>query len=201
MANRSESPWIRPVSSNAMGELPLKTILLEDGNKPGFLDIIKIAIKKPLPHYYQTENCLVDADKRWERVGRLKCEELGEYCDRMDTPWENGHHSVNGTNDRIPIEVANERCESSLVLIEPRDLYLILTTGLTYKQKIRAEFVYSGATYNLSVTDPFVGKIYADRKAGRYRIEESPLYLCISLGESLDGYSYKLVAGMIGLRG
>ena len=106
---------------------------------------------------------------------------------------------MNGMNDRIPIEVANERCESSLVLIEPRNFQLFLATGLTFKQKIRAEFMYNGDTYNLSVTDPFVEKIYADRTPGRYRIEDRLLYLCISLGEPLDGFCYKLVAGVIGL--
>jgi len=195
-----ESHWIRPVSSGVMGELPLRTIRLQDGKKPASLDIFRIFVKKPLPHYYQAENCLVDGDKRWQKVGELKPEELAGYCDHVDTLWENGHHSVNGMNDRIPIEVANERCESSLVLIEPRDFYLILETGLTFKQRIRAEFSYEEVTYNLSVTDPFVEKSYADRMAGRYRIEEKPLYLCISLGEPLEGFCYKLVAGVIGLK-
>jgi DNA-directed RNA polymerase specialized sigma24 family protein len=128
-SNDPESPWFRPVSASAMGELPLKTIQLEDGKKPAFLDIVTIAIKKPLPHYYQAENCLVDGGRRWEKKGRLKPEELVDYCDHVDTLWENGHHSVHGMNDRIPIEVANERCESSLVLIEPRDFCLVLATA------------------------------------------------------------------------
>ena len=200
MVKESESSWIRPVSSGAMGELPLETIQLEGGNKPAFLDIVRIAIKKPLPHYYQSENCLVDGDKKWEKVGQLKPEELVDYCDHINTLWENGYHSVNGMNDKIPIEIANERCESSLVLIEPRDFCLVLSTGLSFKQKIRSEFIYKGATYNLSVTDPFVEKTYAERAAGRYRIEEMPLYLCISLGEPLNGFCYKLVAGVIGLK-
>ena len=83
--NHPESPWIRPVGSSAMGELPLKTIRMDDGNKPAFLDIVKIATKKPLPHYYQTENCLIDDDIRWEKVGRLRPEELVDYRDPVDT--------------------------------------------------------------------------------------------------------------------
>ena len=79
MVKEAEPSWIRPVSSSAMGELPLKTIQLGGGNKPAFLDIVKITIKKPLPHYYQAENCLVDAEKRWEKVGQLKLEELVHY--------------------------------------------------------------------------------------------------------------------------
>lgn len=195
------SPWIRPVSSSAMGELPLKTIQLEDGNTPQFLDIVEFIIKKPLPHYYQAENCLIDGHKKWKKVGCLKPEELVHYCDHMEALWINGHHSSKGTNDRIPIEVANEQCESSLVLIEPQEFSLVLTTGLTFKQTIRAEFGYNGDIYNLSVTDPVVEKVFADRTAGRYTIADRPLYLCISLGEPLEGFCYKLVAGVIGLKG
>ena len=200
MVKESQSSWIRPVSSGAMGELPLKTIQMEGGNKPAFLDIVKIAIKKPLPHYYQSENCLVDVKKRWKKVGQLKIEELVHYCDDVNCLWENGHHSVNGMNDKIPIEMANERCESSLVLIQPRELYLVLSTGLTFKQKIRVEFVYNETTYNLALTDPFVEKTCAERAEGRYMIEDNPIYLCISLGEPLSGFCYKLVAGIIGLK-
>ena len=134
-------------------------------------------------------------------MGALKPEELVDYCDHINSLWENGYHSVNGMNDRIPIEIANERCESSLVLIQPRDFCLVLSTGLTFKKRIRAEFIFKETTYNLSLTDPFVEKTYAERTAGRYRIEDRPLYLCISLGETLDGFCYKLVAGVIGLGG
>lgn len=152
-----------------------------------------------MPHYYQAENYLVDGNKRWERVGRVKLEELRNCCDHMDSLWVNGDHSKNGINDRIPIEVANGHCESSLTLIEPQDFCLVLETGLTFKQKIRAEFKYNDVPYKLSLTDPFVERKYAELAAGRYKIEEKPLYLCISLGEPLDGYCYKLVAGVIGL--
>jgi hypothetical protein len=59
--------------------------------------------------------------------------------------WENGHHSLNGKNDKIPIEIANENCVSSLCLIKPPDFSIVLVSGLTFKQKIRAEFTYNNA--------------------------------------------------------
>jgi len=194
-----ESSWIRPVSPRQMGELPSEVIQLKDGNKPIFLDIVKIAVKKPLPHYYQAENFLADCERTWEKVGRLKVEELNDYCDDVHNLWVNGYHSANGMNDRIPLEISNAQCESSLVLIQPQDFLLVLSTGLTFKQRIRAEFIFNKTTYNLALTDPFVERTYEERAEGRYRIESKPIYLCISLGEPLNGFCYKLVAGVIGL--
>ena len=191
--------WIRPVSSASKGELQVECIKLKDGNPPSILDIIKLPLKKYFPHYYQTENYLADQSKPWEKVGKLKNEELAKYADFGETLWENGYHSKYGKNDRVPIEIANENCESSLSLIKPHKFSLLLTSGLTFKRKIRSEFVYNGKIYNLAVTDTFVENHYADRQEGRYEIENNEIYLCISLGEPLERFCYKLVSGVIGL--
>lgn len=42
-------------------------------------------------------------------------------------------------------------------------------------------------------------KEYADQPDGRYAIQDKNIYLCISLGEPLERFFYKLVAGVIGL--
>ncbi len=199
VAAPGESSWIRPVSPRPMGELPLENIQLKDGNKPIFLDIVKVAVKKPLPHYYQAENYLADCERSWEKVGRLKVEELRHYCDDVHSLWVNGYHSAHGMNDKIPLEIANAQCDSSLVLIQPEDFCLVLSSGLTFKQRIRAEFIFNETTYNLALTDPFVERTYAERTEGRYEIEKKPITLCISLGEPLNGFCYKLAAGVIGL--
>jgi hypothetical protein len=193
--------WIRPVSSKKMGELPTEFMKLKDGNKPSLLDVICLPVKKHFPHYYQMENYLTDWSKPWYKVGQLQIEKLANFCDSVDVLWENGYHSAKGKNDKIPVELANERCESSLALIQPQKFDLLLSSGLTFKQSIRAEFVYKGYTYNLAVTDIFVEKEYADQPEGRYAIRNKNIYLCVSLGEPLEGFCYKLVAGVIGLKG
>ena len=199
MSEAGKSSWIRPVSSRQLGELPLEFLKFSDGSALNLLDVINLPIKKALPHYYQAENYLTERKRPWEKVGRLGLDKLTELCDPVDILWENGYHSAKGKNDKIPVEIANEKCESSLALIQPQEFSLVLESGLTFKQKIRAEFIYHGVPYNLAVTDTFVEKEYADRLEGRYGIEKKDIYICISLGEPLEGFCYKLVAGVIGL--
>ena len=199
MYNEGNPTWIRPVSSKRMGELNFATIQLKNGDTPCLLDVIKLTVKKPFPHFYQAENYLIDRSRPWEKIGQSQILEMPDLCDTVEKLWENGHHSVNGKNDKIPIEIANEKCEFSLVLIKPIELRLLLSSGLTYKKKIRAEFFYNGITYNFSVTDTIVEKEYVERPDGCYPINVKDIYLCISLGEPLEGFCYKLVAGVIGL--
>ena len=201
MLKEGNPTWIRPVSSKRMGELNFATIQLTNGNTPCILDVIKFTVKKPFPHFYQAENYLIDRSRPWEKIGQSQILEIADLCDTIEKLWENGHHSVNGKNDKIPIEIANEKCEFSLVLIKPIELKLLLSSGLTYKKKIRAEFFYNGITYNFSVTDTIVEKEYVERPDGCYPINVKDIYLCISLGEPLEGFCYKLVAGVIGLKG
>ena len=72
-------------------------------------------------------------------------------------------------------------------------------SGLTFKQKIRAEFIYNNVKYKLSVTDTNVERKFEGKPPGIYHFEDQTVYLCISLGEPLEGYCYKLVAGVMGL--
>lgn len=193
------SIWIRPVSSKQFGQLSLESIKLKEGRPPCLLDVVRLPISRPFPHYYQIENYLALRTKPWEKVGEIRSEDLDNFCDFPTALWVNGHHSSSGENDKIPVDVANEKCESSLFLIKPTEFRLVLMSGLTFKQKIRAEFVYNNIEYNLSVTDTNVENEFKGKPPGIYRFEDQTVYLCISLGEPFEGYCYKLVAGLIGL--
>ena len=198
--SKSESKkWIRPVSSRNTGELQNNEIKLKDGGSPKLLDIITLSTKKYFPHFYQTENHLNDRKSVWVKKGEYPISGLKDICDNAQSIWINGYDSTSGKNDRIPIEITNEKCESSLLLIQPEQLKLRIESGLTFKQRIRASFLHHDIPYNFAVTDSFADAYYADKPEGWYEIEKGEIYMCVSLGEPFQGFCYKLVAGIIGL--
>ena len=69
--------------------------------------------------------------------------------------------------------------------------------GLTFKQKIREEFNYKDAAYKPSVTDPSVEKYCEDRTARRYKIEDRPVCLCVSLGEPFEGFAGNTIQSIL----
>jgi hypothetical protein len=155
-------------------------------------------LKKAVPRSYQTENYLVDESKKWVRVARFPEPKLPGLCDQPETLWINGHHSTGGSNDRIPVETANAAVASSLLFIRPeRFKFQVGEETLTRKRKVRAEFSYNGALYNLTVTDPLFEKFCFDKDPGEYALNDTDVFLCISLGEPYEGYCYKLAAAVI----
>jgi len=190
--------WIRPVSSSNEGELSLESIQYSDGTRPSPLDVVEISVEKHIPRCYQSENHLVDERAEWVRVGKFAESDLPALCDKTETLWANGYHSTGGSNDRIPIERANVEITTSLLFIRPQTFkFLIIEETLIRKRKIRAEFSFNGAVYNLTVTDPAFERYCGDKDAGEYRLNEKEVFLCISLGEPYEGYCYKLVAAVI----
>jgi len=64
--------------------------------------------------------------------------------------------------------------------------------------KIRGQFLYNEHEYDLTITDVKAEEFFLmkDTKCRiKYRIKN--LYLCIILGEPLEDYCYKLLAGLI----
>ncbi len=197
--SRGGSGWIRPVSPREMGELPLNDIQVEPGKAPSLLDVVQIRIKRKSPHAYQPENFLIDADTPWQKVGTLEADRLPALCDPVDGLWANGFHSSQGRNDQIPLALVQQACPSSLALIQPRGLRIIKSSGLTFKQRLRAEFAYKQERYNLAVTDIDLETRFTDRPPGVYEFGDAGIHLCISLSEPLEDQCYKLVAGVMGL--
>ena len=64
-----------------------------------------------------------------------------------------------------------------------------------YRRRVQGRFTYGDVDYWLRVTDPVYERQYLSQPDGNYEIGES--YLTVSLGESYQGYSYKLIAAVI----
>ncbi|MCG2777198.1 MAG: DNA helicase RecQ [Desulfobacterales bacterium] len=188
--------WIRPVGQMETGELSLRDISFRDGGIPELLDIISFPLTRHSPHSYQSENYIID-DRQWVKKGKLSISDLPGLCDDVQSLWINGHHSHNGLNDRIPLNIAEETVLSSLVLVKPRNLRITVDEGPNLLKKIRAKFNLNGVKYWLSVTDPLIEKKYFNKDIGEYTITEENVYLTVSIGEPYEGYCYKLVAAII----
>lgn len=190
--------WIRPVSKHGNGELSLYDIQFDDGTTPELLDIVTIPLLKHAPHNYQSENYIIDNQEYWVKNGRLKSTLLNRLIDDIDTLWINEYHSSSGLNDRIPQSRAEEELGTSLALICPQSLSLVVQFEYN-RNKVRANFQYNDEPYCLTVTDCKVENDYLNREPSTYQVTAENVHLCVSIGEPFQGYCYKLVAAIINL--
>ena len=194
--------WIRPVSKRPTEELRPNEIRYKYWKKPKLLDIITIPLLKHSPNSYQTENYLVDDRQKWIKNGFLKIKELEKLCDDVDSLWINGYSSQKGKNDKIPQEITEEKIFSSLLLIKPISLSLIVgykNQDYSDSKRVWADFFFKGINYRLTITDPVIEKKFLNKKNEIYYIDKNDLFLCISLGRPFYGFDYKLVAAVLNL--
>lgn len=188
--------WIRPVSSEATGELSLADITLPSGGVPKLLDIIQLPLRENCHHVYQTENHFVEK-KSWLSQGALPSAELSKLCDEVDLLWINGHHSRTGQNDRMPLDMVCGSLDSSLLFIGPEELCISVEDDLKGLPRVRGAFTFRGIRYRLAVTDPVVEGRYISMNPGDYPVEGARAYLTVSISEPFEGFCYKLIAAII----
>ena len=195
-----ESPgsWVRPVSAREHEGVSLSEQRLGDGGEPRLMDVIDVPVLEARPKLYQSENWLLDPERRWERVRRISPEELERLADPIAPLWRSGFNSTNGLNDRIPNSLAeSEKSSLRFIRVDSLTLSLFRPGGASgdNRRRIQGKFRYAGNDYSLRVTDPAYERRYQTRVTGTYRIGET--YLTISLGEPFEGYVYKLIAAVI----
>ena len=190
--------WVRPVSDRATGEVSEDERQYEDGSDPSVLDVIDVPVLDAQPSSFQRENWLLDPKYYWSKIRSMTRNGLADFVDPATPLWVNGCRTYNGLNDRIPLDEAND-LDSSLRLIKVDRLELVVAQPgrafSDYRRRIQGRFTYGDVDYWLRVTDPVYERRYLSRPDGNYEIGES--YLTVSLGESYQGYSYKLIAAVI----
>jgi len=190
--------WLRPVSSRPTREVSDRELRYPDGSAPRVLDILEVALLRPLPEEHQQENWLLDPASSARYVGRFPWDRLAALLDPPRALWIDGYHTFHGHNDRVPHEQA-KRLVDSLRLIHVESLTLVVfaphETFGDPRRRIQGRFVHSGVEYRLWVTDPVYERVYLAKPDGVYRI--SDCYLTVSLGEPHEGYCYKLIAAII----
>ena len=190
--------WIRPVSARDGGEVSEYERQYRDGSDPQVLDVIDIPVLESRPKDYQTENWLLDPKCYWEKAGRLSPSDLPAVTDPIAPLWVDGHHTYNGLNDKIPIEVASSVTASLRLLHVDRLRLLVCTPGEAFgnnKRRVQGQFQHARQQYALWVTDPGFERTYLARPNGTYDI--SACYLTVSLGEPYGDACYKLIAAII----
>lgn len=189
--------WIRPVASEDSDGLTDSDICCDDKRLPRVLDILRIWMKKHIREGHQTENYRIDGEMCWQRVGRFPFSGVSDLVDRVDKLWINGFESDYGINDRVPCARMGA-IENSLLLIQPSQLAIHKEYEFgSRKWKTRADFTFRQIRYCLVITDPQIETMYRQQPAGDYPFRTNDVYLTISLGESFNGFCYKLVAGVI----
>jgi ATP-dependent DNA helicase RecQ len=188
--------WIRPVGGEATGELSVSDITMANGEVPKLLDVVTVHVSEGCPHAYQVENCRIAAEP-WIWNGTLSGSRLPELCDDVDCLWINGYHSLNGLNDRMPVELAGKTLDSTLLFIRPEGLCILVEADARGLKKFRAKFTYKEAAYCLTVTDPVIETRYMRMEIGHYPVDSLQPYLTVSIGEPFEGFCYKLVAAVI----
>lgn len=189
--------WIRPVSNRTHHEINGLEMRYKNGGSASVLDYVDIAFLSHQPHYFQTENHLI-APARWSHAGTANWAALQNAVDTVTGPlWHNGVSTYHGQNDKIEENLANQ-LNSSLMLIRPENARICVEDEHQYmggyKRAVRAHFDYFGHSYIIKVTDPIALANYSPMDEGDYPLQNG--LFCLSLGETYQGYAFKLVAAI-----
>lgn len=189
--------WIRPISARPTHEVATKEYEYENGTQPRLLDVISVPLLRPTPSGSQTENWILDPDRRWSKEGEVAWSDLKALAQSPDRLWIPEFNSSKGTNDLVP-EEPSKRLSNSLYLIHVPELTVDVHDVFTeygFKRRVRGCFQYCRLTYSLSITDPEFNQEYCSREVGVYKIGEA--FLTVSLAEPLNGSCSKLIAAVI----
>ncbi len=198
MAGGRIGGWIRPVSARPNEEVSESERQYENGDEPRLLDIIDVPLLRMTPTGYQQENWLLDPSRRWERVQRFDVSALDQLVDPIDVLWMDGHSSGSGSNDRIPLDDTISLNDSlRMIKVEALQVTVSPPDREGGSPVLRGSFRYSTSDYSLRITDPEVEMRAAQLAYRDYTVGER--CLTISLGEPFQGYTYKLIAGIIRL--
>ena len=189
--------WIRPVSSRENEEVAEGERCYADGEDPRVLDIIDVPLLNPRPKTYQRENWLLNPGLRWTKTGRALWNDLHPMADRDEPLWVNGHSTLAGQNDRVPMD-DTDAIDNSLRLIRVDALTVTVSEPAHPSAEfpvLRGYFRYNGDDYGLRITDAESESGSVNLEYADYNVGER--YLVISLGEPFEEYAYKLIATII----
>lgn len=206
--------WIRPISNRVSEEISDEERRFENGKKADVLDIINIPLIKHSPNLFQTKNYLIAGKYYWKKIGEYPKQKLIKLCDYPDKLWLNGYQKGYDYLNNCITETDAQSLKSSLYLITPEELTIIVEKewpGKSYaRRKVKAQFIYNKINYIIVITDPKIEDKYIIKGDNTYFIKnpKNRVFMCISLAlpwESSSSelpkkrYCYKLVATVFGL--
>jgi hypothetical protein len=207
--------WLRPVNAKTHGAFADHETVVVAGPRQELkmlapLDVLHIHLDKFVGNNVQPENWVMTPGPYEGSYRTVRC-----FDAHLDTEILNSRLDRNGPllhtcSDRIAADDAlvKRGLKSSLSLIRPEQLYWKVVPHPLYKNKRRvlADFQFDNDSYCLVVTDPDFEARCLRFGFGRYRhsaiagATTGKLLLTISLAEApLNGYHYKLAAGVVNL--
>jgi hypothetical protein len=194
--------WVRPVSRRPTAEISELERRFKNGASPVVRDILKVPLKTKAAHPYQPENHMIDGRFYWSATGRMEWGGIAGLADAVNGPlWANLSSSRAGLNDRVHDEHAPEttRDFGSLKLLRVHELVVsVAAEGQAEsgaKRRVRGSFSCARYRYRLMVTDPTAEAKYLAVENGKHEVGEA--LICVSLGESFNGFAYKLIAAIL----
>ncbi len=191
--------WIRPVRAPDSEAIVDPHLQYEDLSPVRILDIFDVRLKQSAPSRHQVENHVIEPSFLWRRVRQATFEECRQFLDNQDRQlWPDAESTFHGINDKVP-EATVAQTTDSLRLIQPASATFRVASESQYEGPpqiaVRASFDLAGSHYRLKVTDPEAFQKFESRGQGEHTVH-APL-LCISLSGIFNGFSYRLVAGVI----
>lgn len=189
--------WVRPVSNRENEEVSERERCYADGEDPRVLDIIDVPLFSPRPNTYQQENWLLNPGVHWAKAGKVAWNDLSTMVDQDAPLWTNGHSTLAGQNDRVPIDDTGA-IDNSLRLLRVGALTVTVSEPIHPSADfpvLRGSFNHHGDDYCFRITDPESESGSVELAYGDYNVGER--YLVISLGEPFEDYAYKLIATII----
>jgi len=203
--------WIRPVDANSHGAVNNGQAVVSEGRNQirwlSSLDIVLLPLGNSVGTTIQPEN--------WELLS-VTNQKAYEIVRRFD-PRQDMRILMEHLEDRGPLlhsygdsisppVLGARKLSHSLSLIEPDDLHWKVAPKLKYPAdlQVRAEFIFDGDRYNISVTDSEWETRCRRAGQGRHKNTEVAdprkprILLVVSLGaEPFNGQHYKFVASVL----
>jgi len=192
--------WIRPISGRPNHEISEEDRRYEDGSTATVFDIINIRFKGKANNPVQSENYEIDENYYWGNIGKFSGN-LNTLIDQPSALWNNNDSSYYGINDRVHSLQIPSPIQSLYFIVTNNLNIIVQTEGAEFgngKRKVRANFVYNGITYRISVTDPVIESYYLKQGEGTYT-PSGNIYMTVSLGDAYNDHHYKLAAGIFGI--
>jgi hypothetical protein len=172
--------WIRPVSRGEHHELSTF-----ETQRINVLDIVEIEDAESCPDFAHSKNVYYASLKKAGRKIELKENDLNNLCNNAQPKI------FFNRGKAVPTDVFRQSGHSLMLIKIPSPTFYN-----DENEKLRVEFLYRSTEYDLPVTDPaFID--FMKRKGLDHINAISNYYFTISLGEELDGWHYKLVAGIL----
>ena len=172
--------WIRPVSRAGYGELSVS-----ETQNMNMLDIIEIEGVEECPNNAHNENVFYSSLKRSGK-------KIGQNTNNLNGLCDNIHSKIFFNRGKaVPADIFQQSNHSLMFVKALNSIFYN-----DERNKLRVKFSFSGAEYDLPVTDPiFINYMQVKGLDSVNAVDK--YYFAISLGEEFDGWHYKLIAGII----